>query len=174
MAKRAGKQVNRSDLADTFGVSLPTVDDWVRNGCPWVQRGGRGVEWVFDTAAVARWLRDKAAEAAVGDTSDDAEAWKRRKLAAEAQREELKLAADKKLVAPIEQMERHLARVFAEVRAKLRNIPGRTVNTLIGMTDERKFKQILLADIDEALISLAELDLTCDDIEGENDDDIDE
>ncbi|QAU22880.1 terminase small subunit [Dyella sp. M7H15-1] len=167
MAKRAGKQVNRSELADTFGVSLPTIDDWVRNGCPWVQRGGRGVEWVFDTAAVARWLRDKAAEAAVGDISGDAEEWKRRKIAAEAQREELKLAADRKLVAPVEQMERQLARVFAEIRAKLRNIPGRTVTTLIGMTDERKFKQILLAEIDDTLTSLAELDLSA----GEDSDD---
>ncbi|WLE27682.1 terminase small subunit [Xylella fastidiosa] len=92
LQKQQGKQVNRAGLSEIFGVALPTVDQWARNGCPVVKRGGRGREWTFDTAVVARWLRDKAAEEAAGGAVADIEEWKRRKIAAEAQREELHLA----------------------------------------------------------------------------------
>jgi len=50
MAKGQELKVNGKQLADVFGVSLPTVDAWVRQGCPSDQQGGRGREWVFDTA----------------------------------------------------------------------------------------------------------------------------
>ena len=36
-----GKQVTRQALADVFGVSLPTIDAWVRKGCPFVEKGGQ-------------------------------------------------------------------------------------------------------------------------------------
>ncbi len=158
--KQQGKQVNRVGLSEIFGVAMPTVDQWVRHRCPVVQRGGRGREWTFDTAVVARWLRDKAAEEAAGEAVTDVEEWKRRKVAAEAQREELRLAAEKKLVAPLEQMERNLARLFAEVRANLRNLPSRTASLLVGETDERRYKQVLLREIDQVLEGLASLDLS--------------
>ena len=51
-----GKQVTRQALADVFGVSLPTIDAWVRKGCPFVEKGGRGQEWQFNTAQVSKWL----------------------------------------------------------------------------------------------------------------------
>ncbi|KXB15705.1 DNA-packaging protein, partial [Xylella fastidiosa] len=146
LQKQQGKQVNRAGLSEIFGVALPTVDQWARNGCPVVKRGGRGREWAFDTAVVARWLRDKAAEEAAGEAVADIEEWKRRKIAAEAQREELHLADAKKQVAPLEQVEKTLARVFAEVRANLRTIPGRTVALLLGETDERRYKRVLLQE----------------------------
>ena len=50
-----GKQVTRQALADVFGVSLPTIDAWVRKGCPFVEKGGRGQEWQFNTAQVSKW-----------------------------------------------------------------------------------------------------------------------
>lgn len=54
-------KVNRSGLARHFGVSLVTIDSWVRNGAPFVQAGGRGAEWTFDTSEVEMW-RDGIAE----------------------------------------------------------------------------------------------------------------
>jgi phage terminase Nu1 subunit (DNA packaging protein) len=53
-----GKIVSRAELAKTFGVSLVTIDNWVRRGCPHLDRGANGRQWRFDTAAVARW-RDR-------------------------------------------------------------------------------------------------------------------
>ena len=77
-----GQRVNRSTLADVFGVALPTVDGWVRAGCPVLQRGSRGVEWAFNTAAISQWLRDRAVSDATGEKVHDKDALDLRKLAA--------------------------------------------------------------------------------------------
>jgi phage terminase Nu1 subunit (DNA packaging protein) len=47
--------MNRTRLAEFFGVAMPTVDSWIRAGCPYVQRGTRGHEWQFDVLAVIEW-----------------------------------------------------------------------------------------------------------------------
>ncbi len=65
-----GRAVNRADLANIQAVSLPTIDAWVDKGCPYVERGGRGREWVFDTAAVIDWRLERAVKEAVASSSD--------------------------------------------------------------------------------------------------------
>lgn len=161
MAK--GQEVNRTGLADVFGVALPTVDGWIRNGCPVIQRGAKGREWKFDTAAVMGWLRDRAVEEATGETQADEAEINRRRKTADMLLAELNLAKAKAVVAPLDQVERKLAGVFAEVRANMRNIPGRIASTLVGETDERRLKQVLLSEIDMALESLAAMDLLAED-----------
>lgn len=150
--------VSRAKLAEFTGKSLPTIDSWVRQGCPVVKRGGRGKEWEFDTAAVNDWRVEQkemeAAAANAGGEADEAEL-KRRKLAAETMLAELELAQAKKAVAPISQVERMVANAFAQVRASVRNIPERTVAQLIGETDERRFKNVLLEEIDQTLEALS-------------------
>ena len=64
------------------------------------------------------------------------------------------LAKAKGEVAPLDQVERAVALAFAEVRAGMRNLPQRTVSMLIGETDERRFKSVMMAEIDEVLKSL--------------------
>lgn len=157
--KGKGTIVNRAGLADVFGAATPTVDTWVRRGCPFVQRGGRGKEWQFNTAAVSEWLRDQAREEVGGTVFADESELKRRKLAAETSLAELELAKAKGAVAPLEEVEREVANAFATVKANMRNIPGRVVTLLIGETEERRFKTVLLAEIDQALEALADADL---------------
>ena len=52
-----GKRVNRAELAEILGVSLPTVDAFVKRGAPYVSKADRekGIPWEFDTAAVIEW-----------------------------------------------------------------------------------------------------------------------
>jgi phage terminase Nu1 subunit (DNA packaging protein) len=159
-AKGKGQEVNRTGLSDVFGVALNTIDSWVRQGCPVVQRGvGKGQPWKFNTADVAQWLRDKSVQEATGDkVADEAEMTRRRKLA-DTMLAELNLAKAMGDVAPIDQVERMVQRAFAEVRAGMRNLPGRVVSQLIGETDERRFKAVLLGEIDQVLVALAEADL---------------
>lgn len=147
--------VSRSKLAEMQDVSLPTVDKWVRDGCPVVKRGGRGKEWQFDNAAVTNWRLDCKEQEAAGQMPTDEAELKRRKLAAETMLAELELAQAKKAVAPIDQVERMVSGAFAQVRAAVRNIPERTVAQLIGETDERRFKSVLLEEIDQTLEALA-------------------
>lgn len=135
-------------------MALPTVDMWRKDGCPVVTMGGRGKEWEFDTAEVATWLRERDVRAATGDKVTDKDELQRRKLAAETEKAELELAKAKGEVAPLDQVERAVARAFAEVRAGMRNLPQRTVSMLIGETDERRFKSVMMGEIDEVLKSL--------------------
>ena len=51
----ASRLGNKAELAEFFGVALTTVDQWLRRGCPYVQRGSRGIQWKFDFLDVAKW-----------------------------------------------------------------------------------------------------------------------
>lgn len=162
-------RVNRSKLAETLGVTLPTVDGWVRAGCPVVQKGGRGVEWVFDVPDVAAWRIDRAVREATGDKVQDKDALELRKLAAQAERAELELTEARGLVAPVREFERAMSRAFAEVRANVLNVPQRVVTQLLGETDETKFKSTLRAELVLALQAAAEVDVSLDGDEDEDD-----
>ena len=42
------RQANKAELAEWFGVSVATVDAWLRRGAPYIQKGGPGKGWVLD------------------------------------------------------------------------------------------------------------------------------
>ena len=96
--KGKGREVNREELAETFGVSLNTISSWVRNGCPFDQKGRQGKPWKFNTRDVSEWLRDQARMEAAGEAPLDEYDLKLRKLAAETAQAELELAAARKQV----------------------------------------------------------------------------
>ena len=169
-AKNNGQNVNKTELCAIMGVTPPTVDGWVRNGCPIESKGARGVAATFNTARVMKWLRDSAREEGSGKSLADESELKRRKLAAEAEKSELDLAKAKGEVAPVREFERAQAAMMAAIRANMRNVPGRAVLQLLGCTDENDFKQKLMAEIDLALVTAAESELDLgdeDDAEGD-------
>lgn len=171
--KPAGGQssntVNRGELAAATGAALTTIDGWVRDGCPVIQKGaGRGQEWKFSLPAIITWLRARDVEKATGKTEADENQLRKRRAVADTTRAELELAKAQGLVAEIGQVERMVARAFAEVRAGMRQLPGRVVSRLIGEHDERRFKTVLLEEIDLALDALANADLAGSDDENEN------
>lgn len=162
MGKKAarGLTLNRADTADLFGIAKTTLDDWVRRGCPVVQRGSRGKAWQFSSADVSRWREDDIRASALSVEATPAEELRRRKLEAETQLIELDLAKAKELVAPIEQMEKAMDAIFGEIRANLRNaLPARAAQRLIGVTSETEIKTILRDEIDQALENLSEDEL---------------
>lgn len=161
-------QLNRSDIADHMGISLPTVDRWVKEGMPVVQRGGRGVQWIFDLADVIRWRVERATKDANADAPDDLSAIEKRTAQAKMHQAELALAKDRGEVATIRDFERAQAKAFAEIRANVMNVPQRVVLRLLGETDETTFKQVLRAELTEALKAAAEAALTLEDEEEEN------
>ncbi len=168
-SKGKGQTLNRGEVAAFFGVTPPTVDGWVRAGCP-VKKGQRGVASEFNSADVATFLREKARQEGSGTSLADETELKRRKLAAEAERAELELAKEKGEVAPVREFERAQAAAMAAIRANMRNVPGRAVLQLLGCTDELEFKNKLMDEIDLALVTAAEAELDL----GEDEDDEDE
>lgn len=57
--------LNREELAYAEGVSLPTVDRWIKADCPVEEKGGNGRPYKFSLVKVRAWRRqcDEAAEA---------------------------------------------------------------------------------------------------------------
>ena len=157
--KGRGQHVNKVELSDIFGVAMPTIDDWVRRGCPVVERGAKGKSWVFNTADVRAWREDDVRRDAASDEDTTVEELKRRKLRAETVAAELELAISKGEVAPLDQMERGVVRAFEEVKAAMRNVPSRASRMIVGETDETRIRTVLLAEIDQALEVLDETDL---------------
>jgi phage terminase Nu1 subunit (DNA packaging protein) len=143
--------VNRTQLAEVFGVSMPTVDGWVRAGCPVVQRGSRGVEWQFETADVAKWRQDRAVTDATGDTQQDGAEIDRRTKRARMLQAELELAESMKQVAPVDEFKRVQAARAAMVRQNVMNVAARAVLRLLGETDESTFKRVLRDELTLAL-----------------------
>lgn len=160
-----GQEVTRQGLADIFGVSLPTIDNWVRGGCSYIQKGGRGQEWKFNTATVSNWLRDRDVEDATNGIPDDIELLRVRKQKAETELAELELATKKGEVALISEFEQVQAMVFAAIRANIMNVPQRAVLQLLGETDERVFKEKLKAELVLALETSAQDELEQEDLE---------
>lgn len=146
-----GQEVTRQGLADIFGVSLPTIDNWVRQGCPYISKGGRGQEWKFNTASVSTWLRDRDVEEATGGIPDDMDELKLRKQKAETELAELELAQKKGEVALISEFERIWAMSMGQLRQNILGVPQRAVLQLLGETDEMAFKEKLRAEIVLAL-----------------------
>ena len=155
-----GQIVNRSGLADVFGIALNTIDAWVRNGCPVVQKGGgRGQEWKFNTAEVGKWLRASAAAEAKGTKDASIEELNRRKAQASTELVELELAKAKGEVAPIADFERTTSMLMGAIRQNVMSVPQRAVLRLLGETDEAAFKQVLREELTLALETAANEDL---------------
>jgi len=157
--KYRGQTVGKREIAQIFGVAETTVNEWVRRGCPVMQRGGKGVAWQVNTADVAEWLKQRAVEDIAGDTLADESELKRRKLAADTAKSELELAKVKAEVVPLRQLERALANTFAEVKTNIRNVPSRVSTTLIGETSETRIKEVIIEEIDLSLQAMDEFDI---------------
>lgn len=120
-----GRKVNRSELAEIFGLSLPTVDAMVRQGCPVVKRGRRGTEYGFNTAEVYEWRIQRILDDASGDLNRASlEEAQRRKMQANAELAELTLATRRKQLVTVDAVVEEVGLQLARVRAKLLSIPS--------------------------------------------------
>lgn len=54
--------LNMGELAQFMGVSQVTVQNWLRDGIPVLQRGGAGREYVFRAGDVWAWKKSREAE----------------------------------------------------------------------------------------------------------------
>lgn len=151
-----------------MGISLPTVNTWVRDGCPVKRRGTKGVAWEFVLPDVVAWWGNRQREAA-GGVVDDIKEIDKRTARAKMETAELALAKERGLVASVREFERVQSAVFAQIRANVMNVPQRVVVQLLGETNEVVFKQKLRAELTLALEASAESDPVLDD-ETEDDD----
>jgi phage terminase Nu1 subunit (DNA packaging protein) len=137
-SRHRGRLLNWSEVADFFGCSIPTVDRWIRKGCPVVRRpSGRGHganQWQFDSAAMIAWLREEG-QADAGQAQMDMAEARRRRAAAEASLAELGLAKARGEMLPVRDVEIVWGRVIGNVKPLLLAIPARLSFHLSGVSD---------------------------------------
>lgn len=151
-------KVNRAELAEILGVSLPTITSKVNKGMPYIQRGQRGKEWLFDTAAVYEWEKEQAILNVTGDLSsvtDDE--LRRRKLAAETTIVELEAGKKRGDLIPKEEIEKHLSDMAIATRTRLLLVPRRCAAQLVGSNDEQSIRQIIEQEQLEALTDVSNM-----------------
>lgn len=164
-------KVNRAGLAECFGVSLPTVDAWVRKGCPFDRKGARGVDWQFDTAAVANW-REEQVQSAVDEALKDlsVDQLQKRKLTAETSILERRDRLEAREIFEGADVERLIAEAVGKCRGRVLAIPTDAADLLVGLTSASDIRAVLDRLVLEALAELSMLD----GIVGDSGDDEDE
>jgi hypothetical protein len=112
---------NKAEAALFFDITLPTLDKWIRDGAPVLQRGSRGVSWVLDFRAIAEWrFSSRLPEGGVDpETLTPAE----RKLwyDGEVRRRDLQIR-DRELI-PVAEVESVVALGFATVSQAMQSLP---------------------------------------------------
>lgn len=146
-----------------MGVSVTTLDRWVKEGCPVVARGSRGIEWAFELPDVIKWWGDRRAEEASADNPGDLAEIELRTRRAEMVMAELELAKAKGEVASVREFELVQSKAMAAIRVRVMNVPQRVVMRLLGETNETTFKTRLAEELRVALETSSDADLSLDD-----------
>lgn len=135
-------KVNRTELAEILGISMPTVTAWMGDGLPYEQGGGKGKPFVFDSVACIEWWAenkrrrprsDPATDpfADPGEATESYEQAERRKMVANADKAELDLAKSAERVVEIADVAAVIAEMHVKVRTRLLGI-GNKVRTRVS------------------------------------------
>lgn len=158
-----GKEVNQSELSNIIDVSSVTLRAWEKEGMPVVAKGSRGKSAIYNTAEVIRWCEQRLVSKYIGKPEEDGaviteEEGRRRKVVAEAQLAELKLAVESGELVEIEAVGAEVDTVLGGVRARLLAIPGTLALTLTNEPDPAVVRDRVFDEISGALNELSGAD----------------
>jgi len=146
------------EVAGLLNVTRQTIDRWLKNGCPFVERAdrNRGKDWQLSLPDVVAWREQRAVQAAIGDTStlgiDEA---RRRKVAAEAALAELELAKQRGEVVSIDVALQVIGDQLAVCRSRLLNLPTKLGPIVAVETDVTACVDMMRSGVNEALDELS-------------------
>lgn len=142
-------------MAKLLMVSERRVQQLAKEGV--IPRADRGrYELVPTVQGYIKYLQDRCSGEAV---AYDYAVEKARLTKAQADLAEIEVARARQDVVSLAQIGRNLQGLFTVVKTNIRNVPGRIVSSLVGLTDERRIKSLLLAELDQVLETMAETDL---------------
>lgn len=150
-----------NELAGLLGVTRQTVDRWMKQGCPFVEKADRdrGREWSLSLPAVVEWREKRAVELAIGDTSKlDIEEARRRKTAAEAALAELDLAKQRGEVVSLAVIANVIGDQLSSCKARLLSIPSKVSPLIAATVDVQECRDLLESAVREALDEITGLD----------------
>src|ERR1041385_8740328 len=126
--------MNKVQAAKCFRVSINTITEWVRKGCPCEKQGRAGDQYTFDLPAMITWRVEQLVQQAMGPllkTDTVADAMKREALA-KAELRELEVAEKRKSLVSTELASQLVERGIMEARSKLLALPTKLAPRLIG------------------------------------------
>lgn len=109
--------VNKSWMAQSFNVSLKTIDDWIRKGAPVLNPGKNGVSYEIDITAFGEWVEAHQNNISIDEVRRRREACDRELFERFAPLEELE-AENRKLSAEVKALRAELAALRREIRAR--------------------------------------------------------
>ena len=141
--KNKGILLSKVELAHYFGVTRPTVDDWVRSGCPVAQKGNRRTPWQFNSADVYAWRLRQAEEGSEDYKGRPFEELRKEKIGAEIERLRFMTARDKKEFVDLKVTEKILAKAILDIRTRMMHLPLEIVPKIEMSRSKAKKKEIL-------------------------------
>jgi phage terminase Nu1 subunit (DNA packaging protein) len=160
-------QLNREKLAEFFGCSLRTIDEYRRRGMPGEAPERPGNQWKFDTAAAIEWLRQRerqsalreiAAEAitANGESNGTLREAQRQEAWIKVQKAGLMLSRERAELAPIGEINAWVAGMIIRAREILTLIAPRLKDQLAQQSNPHECERLVAGEIHRALNELAE------------------
>lgn len=152
--------MNRSEIAEAFGADPTTIDRWVKDGMPVVDRPGKGIAATFDLPACLRWKLSNDLDKALDRVEKSATAEDLDALKAEGQRlrnesAQLDLAARRGELARIDIMLDMMKSLVIEGRIALMDrVPPRVA--ALAQEPGSNLKQIIRDEMRAALVAWAE------------------
>ena len=139
-------ELNRSDTAQKLNVSLTTLDDWRRKGCPHTKTGK---QVFFNLDDLNEWLNTRSG----GELDYTQERAKLTRLQAE--KVTLELEQQRGNLLPMELVIAAWQGHIANARAKLLALPPKAASQVLGMESYLEVEQAIRDIICEALEELA-------------------
>lgn len=145
------KRGNKADAAQFFDISLPTLEKWIRDGMPIVQRGARGVSWIIDLRAAAQWRYEARLPSGEIDPETLSPMERKSWYDGEKSRRDLQVR-DSELI-PIGDVERNIGTSFAAVSQSIQGLEDH-LSRRAGLSPEQA--QVVEDVVFETLDALAD------------------
>lgn len=147
-----GENVPKLRMVEILGCARATFDAMIKDGCPFVAKGGRaGQRWIVNTAEVIEWLRRRDVALATGNPSAaNLDQAKHRDKEAQARLREIQIAQKEGELLPVATFISWAKKKFADIRARIQSFESQ----LTGITNEQSEQiqqavQDLLKDLSE-------------------------
>jgi phage terminase Nu1 subunit (DNA packaging protein) len=112
---------NKAQCAEFFGVSLPSIEAWIRKGMPVQARGAKGISWEIDLLEACKWRF--AGQSSGGDVDPDSLDPVQRRAWYEGEVKKRDLQVKDRELIPVAEVERVVATAFAALASDIRAIP---------------------------------------------------
>lgn len=143
------KYLNQAAMAKELHISLTTLQNWRRKGCPCKSENG---QILFELKTVQKW-RQEHKEKKLENSKEYRKARAKRERY-KANLAELEYQEKAGLLVPVAQVEKEAEDLYRNYRDRMLNVVIRASKKLLGETNEFKFRQVLKNEIESATIRI--------------------